>query len=59
MEFMLGGGGLEFGDPLMMMLPPVEQYSNDYHLKLVSDFTNYSLKVCNTTVPPASKHLLW
>ena len=41
MEFMLGGEGLEFGDPLMMMLPPVDQYSNDYHLKLVSDFTNY------------------
>ena len=40
MEFMLGEG-LEFGDPLMMMLPPVDQYSNDYHLKLVSDFTNY------------------
>ncbi len=39
MEFMLGRGNSEInGDPIMMMLPPIDQYSNHYSLRVVPDF---------------------
>ena len=41
-EFALGGGLDGVGDPFMMMLPPVEQYSNDYFINAPAEFsTNY------------------
>ena len=41
-QFALGRGLDGMGDPFMMMIPPVEQYSNNYVLKAPSSFsTNY------------------
>ena len=42
MQFGLGNSIDSVGDPLMMMIPPVEQYSNNYVLNVLSSFaTNY------------------
>ena len=42
MQFGLGNTLDNVGDPLMMMIPPVEQYSNNYVLNVLSSFsTNY------------------
>ena len=41
-EFGLGVGLDNIGDPLMMMIPPIEQYSNSYVLNVLADFsTNF------------------
>ena len=41
-QFALGGTLDNVGDPFMMMIPPVEQYSNNYVLNALSNFsTNY------------------
>lgn len=41
-QFGLGNGLDGVGDPFMMMIPPVEQYSNNYVLNVLSAFsTNY------------------
>lgn len=51
MEFMLGEGGNILGDPFMMMLPPVDQYSNRYNLHIAPNFQESYLTVY---VPPQS-----
>ena len=41
-QFALGRGRDNKGDPFMMIIPPVEQYSNNYVLNVLSNFsTNY------------------
>ena len=41
-QFGLGNGFDNIGDPLMMMIPPVQQYSNSYVLSVLPEFsTNY------------------
>ena len=41
-EFGLGGDIDGIGDPFMMMIPPIEQYSNTYVFNVLSEFsTNY------------------
>ena len=50
-QFALGHDLDNVGDPFMMMIPPVEQYSNNYVLNVPSDFsTNY------ITIYVATKH---
>ncbi len=44
MEFMLGSqldSNAKYGDPLMMMLSPIDQYSNHYNLRAVPGYTSY------------------
>lgn len=42
MQFALGNSIDQVGDPFMMMIPPVEQYSNNYILNVLSTFpSNY------------------
>ena len=42
MQFSLGNSFDGIGDPFMMMIPPVEQYSNNYILNVLSTFpTNF------------------
>ena len=38
-QFGLGGGYDSIGDPFMMMLPPIEQYSNNYVFNVLSEFS--------------------
>ena len=39
-QFALGGELDSIGDPFMMIIPPVQQYSNNYMLKVPSYFSN-------------------
>ncbi len=48
MEYMLGGGG-SFGDPFMMMVPPIDQYSTHYNLRVAPGFRESYITVY---VPP-------
>ena len=40
-QFAIGNTTLTESDPFMMMIPPVEQYSNNYVFNSISGYTNY------------------
>ena len=44
-QFALGGELDRKGDPFMMMIPPVEQYSNNYVLKAPSNFSTNCITI--------------
>ena len=44
-QFALGGGLDNKGDPFMMMIPPVEQYSNNYVLNVLSSFSTNCITI--------------
>ena len=44
-QFALGSGRDGMGDPFMMMIPPVEQYSNNYVLKASSSFSTNCITI--------------